>query len=317
MTQLAIVTKEPSVNIEVNTIATAAVLIDLRISTWTGRKRDKKTSDDVIAAHQATSDRAASVIKNLMSDDKDLDGIRAYAQDTRLYLHRNTYAWNDSGTRMLPSSMIFEVTSELDARITAHEVRVARFIDGYGVKVNAAAFKLGQLFDRNEYPSADEVHRKFSMGYTMSPVPTSGDFRVDVQKDVGEFLKRQYETAANARLAEMLREPWQRIYDSLTHVRDRMEAALAYEPDAGIKDGRKAPKLFQSLLDNALDLANLLDKLNVTNDPALSEVTAKMRRTFSTVDIKSLRESKDQQASVKTQVESILSSYDFSGFGDE
>lgn len=311
-------TKEPSVsNIEVTTIATAAVLIDVRISTWTGRKRDKKTTEEVTTGKQAGSDKAASVIKNLMSDDKDLDGIRAYAQDTRLYLARNTFAWSDAGTRMLPSAMIFEVTSELEARIAEFSVRADKFVADYNVKVNAAAFKLGQLFDRNEYPAAEEVRRKFAMSYTITPVPTSGDFRVDVQKDVGDFLKQQYEKAANQRVTEMLREPWERVYDNLTHVKERMEAALAYDPDAGVKDGRRAPKIFQSLVDNALDLANLLDKLNITQDPKLSEVTARMRRLFANVDIKSVRESREQQASIKTQVESILGSYDFSGFGDD
>lgn len=317
MTALQLI-KEPSVNkIEVATIATSAVLIDVRISTWTGRKRDKKTTQEVTHDKQAGSDKAASVIKNLMSDDKDLDGIRAYAQETRLYLARNTFAWTDTGTRMLPSSLIFEVTSEMEARIQEFHARADKFVADYNVKVNAAAFKLGQLFDRNEYPTADEVRRKFAMSYQISPVPTSGDFRVDVQNDVGEFLKKQYEKAANDRVAEALREPWERIFDNLTHVRDRLTASLEFDPEASIQDGRRAPKLFQSLIDNALDMANLMDKLNITKDPQLSDCTARIRRLFGNVDIKSIRESREKQVSVKTQVESILSSYDFSGFGDE
>ena len=300
---------------EIATIATSAVLIDLSISTWTGRKRDRETTAEVIRDKQAGSSKSASVIKNLMSDDKDLDSIRAYQQDTRLYLVKHTLRWSDGGTRLLPTNLIFEVTSEMDGRIAEFNTRVDRFVSNYALKVSAAAFKLGQLFNRAEYPDVGDVRRKFAMQYVINPVPTSGDFRVDVQKDIGEYLKKQFAQDAEKRLTEMMREPWERIYEQLTHVKERMDASLTYEPGP-VADGRRTPKLFQSLIDNALDVVNLLDKMNITNDPQLADCAAKMRRLFSNLDIKSMRESKEVQASVKTRVEEILSNFDFSGLAD-
>jgi hypothetical protein len=311
MANLQLVHEEKSV--EVKTLATSAVLIDMSISLWTGRKRDKKSTQEVLNSNHATSQKAASVIKNLMSDDDDLDNIRAYAQDTRLYLMKYTLAWNDAGTRLLPAKLVVEVTSELEARAQEFNVRVQKFLNAFNVKVSAAAFKLGSLFNRAEYPTAGEIERKFGMRYTLSPVPTSGDFRVDVQKDVGQFLKDHYEKAANDRMADMMREPWERLYNTLAHAKQRMETMLAYSPAEG-ESSRSAPKLFQSMIDNALEQAQLMDKLNVTNDPQLSDCAARIRRLFSNTDIKSLRESKEQQASVKKQVEDILGNFDFSGF---
>jgi len=303
--------KEPQV--EVATIATSAVLIDLHVSTWTGRKRDKITSAEVNISKQTTSDKAASVIKNLMTDDKDLDSVRAYAQDARLWLQKHTIAWSDGGTRLLPSALIFEVTSELDGRITEYEARVAKFIDAYPIKVSAAAFKLGQLFNRNEFPSADSLARKFGMHYIITPVPTAGDFRVDVQNEVGEYLKAQYSKAADARVAVMMREPWERAYDTLVHAKDRMDTMLAYEPgDADSK--RNRPKLFQSMFDNGLEMAKLLDGLNITKDPQLADCAARMRRLFSGHDVKSVRESPELQTAIKKQVEDMLEVFDFGDF---
>ena len=304
-------------NVEVSTIATAAVLIDMNISTWTGRKRDKQTTDEVNVNKQTGSNKAASVIKNLMSDDTDLDRIRAYAQDTRLFLMKHTFAWGDGGTRLLPSALIFDVTSQLDGRIQQFDMLVNAFCNNYGLKVSAAAFKLGQLFNRAEFPDTETVRRKFNVRYVLHPVPTSGDFRVDVQKDVGEYLKKQFETAANDRVTAMLREPWQRIYENLTHVKERMEAALAFEPAGEGEDKRRAPKIYQTVIDNAIDLAGLLDKLNISKDPALDECVASMRRLFVNLDIKSVRESKEVQASVKTKIDDILGKFDFGGFNLE
>lgn len=308
--QLATTNQGPTVDNSISTIATSAVLFDVHVSTWTGRKRDKKTSAEVNADKQTRSSKAASVIKNLMTDDKDLDAIRAYAQDTRLWVQHRTYAWGDGGTRLLPTGLMFDVTSEMDARIAEFERLCHVFLAGYSTKVSAAAFKLGQLFDRAEFPDEDSLRLKFSMRYVIMPVPTAGDFRVDVQNDVGEMLKKKYSVEADKRVAEMLREPWERAYEGLQHIKSRMDAALEYEPEAGA-DGRRKPKLFQSMVDNNLELANLLDKLNITKDPQLADCAARMRRLLTPLDMKSVRESPDMQKSIKTQVEDILGTFDF------
>lgn len=305
--------KEDIVNTPIATIATSAVLLDLHVSTWTGRKRDKKTTEEVNISKQTTTNKATSVIKNLMSDDKELDAIRAFAQECRLYIVKNTLTWSDGGTRLLPSGMIFEVTGELDARITQYESMVAKFVVNYPVKISAAAFKLGQLFDRNEFPSPDHVAHRFAMRYVVFPVPTSGDFRVDVQNDVGEFLKKQFSKEANARVADMMREPWERAYDALSHIKNRLDTSLGYEANAG-EDARSKPKLYQSMFDNAIDLVSILEKLNVTGDPQLADCAARMRRMLTPLDIKSVRESKDIQQSVKKQVEELIGAFDFGTF---
>lgn len=300
---------------QIATIATSALLVELNIRMWTGRKRDKTTTAEVTQRAQASSSKAASVIKNLLSDDTDLDKIRSYAQDTRLYVQKHTFAWNDAGARLLPTGLVIDVTSELEARETAFNRLVQVFLQSYNTKISAAAFKLGSLFNRNEYPSIAEIERKFSMGFKVFPVPTAGDFRVDIQAQTAEFLREKFQKDAEARVAEMMREPWERIYAQLTHVRERMETALAYNPDA--EDAGRAPRLFQSMIDNALDLSRLLEKMNVTNDPQLTDCVLRIRRLFSDVNINVVREDKDKQGELKKSVEDILGAFDFGGFDDE
>lgn len=296
----------------ISTIATSALLIELNISTWTGRKRDKNTTAEVTQRAHAGSTKAASVIKNLMSDDADLDKIKSYAQDCRNYLLHRTYDWNN-GVRLLPSAYVFEVTSELEAREQEYTRLVEKFLADYSVKISAAAFKLGSLFNRNEYPTVQEIRRKFKMSYFVSPVPLSGDFRVDVQNDTAAFLREKFKADAEARIAEMMREPWERIYTQLANVRDRIGGLLEYERVEG-ESGKRAPKLFQATIDNALEIAQMMDKMNVTGDLQLADCAARMRRLFANVDIKSVRESRDQQESIKKQVDDLISAFDFSGF---
>lgn len=295
--------------IEISTIATSAVLLDMSISAWSGRKRDKATTAEVTLSKGAGSSKAASVIKNLMSDDAELDALRAFAQATRLWLQSVTLTWNDSGTRLLSSANMVNVLAELDKRIESYDALSAAFIVNLPLKVSAAAFKLGALFDRAEYPAAETLTRKFSMSYKIYPVPTSGDFRVDVQNDTAEFLKTHFEKLSQQHVAAAMREPWERMYQTLKHLSERVTASIDYAATGG--DKVRQPKLFQSLLDNALEMVDGMEGINITGDPQLTECAARMRRVLSGVDIKSLRESDELRKSVQSQVKDMLGAFDF------
>lgn len=292
---------------DISTIATSALLIELNISLWAGKKRDKGIAAEVTKRAQATSSTAASVVKNLLGDDADHDRIKAHAMATRLYLQKHTFAWNDSGSRLLPTALVLDVTSELASRIEEFNALVATFLQSYQTKISVAAFKLGSLFDRSEYPTEDEIARKFSMDFKVFPVPTENDFRINVQEQTAEFLREKFQKDAEARVAEMLREPWGRIYEQLAHILERLNSSLLYDPNA--EGAGKPPRLFQSMLDNAVDLANLLDKMNITKDPQLSACSCSIKQLFSEEKIDALREDTARQMDLKGKVEGILSAF--------
>jgi len=303
--------------IEISTIATSAVLIDLRVALWSGRKRDKKTTHEVVQEKKAMSKAAASVVKNLMADDVELDKIRAYGQETRMWLQKRTMPWTDMGLRLLPASMIAETAEELDARIEEFDKLVGTFLANYPNKITGMALKLGDLFDRNEFPKPEYLLRRFNMQFTITPLPAHSDFRVDVQKEMGEFLKKHYKERAEQRLTHAMRDLWERVYDSLAHAKERVEAALDYSqtvPDAqtAVTDKRRAPKLYQSIIDNAIETATMVAKLNITNDPALKDCATRMRALFAGMNIVTLREEPSAQIAAKKKLDDILGAFDFS-----
>lgn len=298
--------------IEIATIATAAVTVDLRISLWAGRKRDKKTTKEVNDSKNAQSRAAASVIKNLMADDGELDKIRAYGQETRIWLHQRTMPWNDMGMRLLPTALVFETVNELDVRVAEFDKMVVTFLANYPHKITGAALKLGDLFDRSEFPKPEEVAHKFSMMYTLAPVPTQGDFRVDIQKDMGTFLKDHYKKRAEQRIVAAMQEPWERVYESLVHAKERIDAVIEYSAVEEKGDRRRAPKLYQSIIDNAMETALMVEKLNITNDPKLKDCATRMRMLFSGLNIEAVRSDSAAQVSAKQKLDDMLSAFDFS-----
>ena len=62
-------------------ITTSAVLFELNISQFTGRKKDRKVSDEVTTSKSASKD-AASVSKHLFAGVKELDDISKFVAKT-------------------------------------------------------------------------------------------------------------------------------------------------------------------------------------------------------------------------------------------
>ena len=71
-------------------------------------------------------------------------------------------------------------------------------------------------------------------------------------------------------------------------------------------------KIFRdSLLDNAVELCGLLTKLNITNDPKLEEARKALESAVCNVDIKDLRKDVGARIEITTQVNDILSRFEF------
>jgi hypothetical protein len=281
------------------TLSSSAMLLDLSISTYTGRKQDKATAAEVNLAKNTRSKNAASVYKSLFTEDKDLEAIIAHAAKVRAWLYSQTLPWTDSGTRLVPTKNFFEVSHELTVQAKEFYILVQTFLNNYSTKVSAQAFKLGKLFDSIEYPTAEQVELKFGFRYHFMPVPEVGDFRVNIPAEAVEELKAEFEIASQARLRAAMEAPWQRLYEEVTHIKNKMIN----------KEDGKPQKLYQSMLDNALALCDTLDALNVMDDPDLDEARRALKTALSTTDIDSLRESPEMRQSVMQEMENLVSKF--------
>ncbi len=155
-------------------------------------------------------------------------------------------------------------------------------------------------------------------------MPESGDFRVDVGIAAAADLKDQYEKAVQLRIAFAVDDAWRRVKDQVEWIKERMEAVLSHDPDAveqvpttddtgavvsvEIKKKRR-PKLYDSMLEQGLELTALLRDLNVTNDPRLEAARVALETALSRVDIDSLKESPELQQATRTAMENILSEF--------
>jgi hypothetical protein len=275
-------------------IGSNAMLIDLNISVWTGRKMDKKVSEEIDAT-KSTKARAGNYHKKLLAGSDKLEKVQKIVSAVRSWNYQQTLPWSDGGSRLLPMKNFFNYKETLNNFENQFNQAVDEFITEYPQLVSGSAFTLGDLFDRGEYPTADSLKDKFRFKFVFSPVPDVGDFRVDVEAEMQAELKEQYKSYYEHKLSEAMADAWTRLHETLTHISERLDYT----------DENKK-KFWDSTITNATELCTLLTSLNITDDPKMEQARQKLEKALSGVDASDIRESEAIRSSVKSKVDAIL-----------
>jgi hypothetical protein len=273
-------------------IASSAVLIDLNISVWTARKLDKNVSKE-IDVNKNTTIKAGNYNKHILAGSDQLEKITKLAGEIREWHGRQTLPWSDTGTRLLPMSNFFDYKQQLGVYEAEFQSRINTFIYEYPNIILGMAFKLGKLFDRSEYPETDKIASKFNLRYTIMPVPETKDFRVDIADDIRNEMQQEYQKAYEGRVEAAMSDAWSRLHTTLEHMVDRLSG-----------DDKKIFR--NSLVDNALELTNLLTKLNVTKDPKLEQARQSLEKSLVGVSADDLRDSQGTRSVVLSKVNAIM-----------
>lgn len=275
-------------------IGSNAMLVDLNMSTWTGRKLDKKVSDEIDVS-KGTKAKAGNYNKKLLAGSDKLEQIQKVITAVRTWHYQQTLPWSDGGSRLLPMANFFDYKQTLNNFERQFYDAVDSFIVEYPQLVSSSAFTLGGMFDRNEYPSADNLRNKFDFKYVFIPVPDKGDFRIDVEQQAKAELQQQYEQYFQGKLNTAMKESWDRLHTVLTHISERLDYT---------DDSKK--KFWDSTITNATDLCGLLTGLNITKDPKLELAREMLEKALKGVAPDDVRESQAIRSSVKTKVDAIL-----------
>jgi hypothetical protein len=279
-------------------ISSSAMLVDLSISVWTGRKLDKSVSAEVDASKN-TKGRAGNYHKNLLAGSEKLAEIGKLSSSIRNWSYSQTSPWSDAGTRLLPSTLFFDYKAKLAEYEKMFSDKVTEFLAEYDVLVSKAAFQLGDLFNREDYPDVSKIQNKFGMFYTFSPVPEAGDFRVDIGEAGMAELKERYDEAFRYRIESSMKDVWERLHDALSKMSERFD----YE-EGGTK------KIFRdSLIENAQELVGLLKHLNINNDMQLEAMRLELGSRIGGFTAEDFREDDALRISTRDAVNEMLKKF--------
>jgi hypothetical protein len=91
------------------------------------------------------------------------------------------------------------------------------------------------------------------------------------------------------------------LYNAISKLSDRLTVD---------EDGKKRT-FHDTTVTNAVDLCELLQVMNITNDPALTKASRKLEEVLSGVTAKELREEDSTRALTKLKVDEILGAFDW------
>ncbi len=281
-------------------IADNSMLVNLSMSVWTGRKLDRQVSEEIDVV-KSTRTRAGNYNKNLFAGVAELESVVSISKLFRVWHVRQTLPWSDGGERLLPLPNFLRYKEELVLWEERFSEAVEVFCTKYPTLIAAQAFQMGALFNRDEYPDPSRIASKFAFRCTFSPVPGVRDWRIQADESIRQELEAQYEKAYADKLNDMTKDLWGRLHSCLTHMSTRLS-----EPD-----GEKRRIIRDSMLANAVELCDLLSRLNVTGDPSLEVARKQLEATIAGLDITDLRKSEGARKEIKTQVDDILSRFNF------
>jgi len=281
-------------------IHTSAMLVELSISNWTGMKIDRRASQEVDVT-KGTKVAANTVHKKLFAGTQELDELVKFSAKCRAKHNEFTLPWTDNGPRLLPSSSFMDYKAELGKHEKEWEVMMQDFLTKYTNLKTEAAYNLGASYDPTDYPEVEEVRTKFAFNMSFFPVPTAGDFRVDVGEQAMQELQKQFDHDLSNRVGTAMQTAWERLHKNLANMSDKLADKNS--------DGDK--KLFRdSLLHNAVELTNSLKHLNINNDPKLEQARQSLELTLKDVtDAQDLRDFRPVRLEVKKGVDDILSKF--------
>jgi hypothetical protein len=283
-------------------ITSSAVLVEMNISVWTANKLDKSATEKVVSDNAAVQN-AAQVRKNLMAGTTLRKDIADYAAGCRLWHNTRTLPWADKGARLLATSLFMDYKNEVNVRRDTFNKMVDNFMVQYPSLVQTANNYLGTLFNPEDYPSPDEVRDKFGFRLVFSPVPEAADFRLQVAEQDLLDLRQQYEDSFNDRIAEAMREPWDRLHKMLTGMSEKLTDV------AGEDETKK--RYHDTLITNAQSLCSMLTHLNITKDPQLEQARRDLELTMLGADIDIIKESPEVRKGMKDKLDAILKQYEW------
>lgn len=250
-----------------------------------GERRDQ-TASSLVQNTYGTADKRTKASKYLIDrKHKSVKQVVAASQRVRETVYRLTMPWGEDKQRLLPVKLAEEFRSKIELALAELEEARAEYIQNYPALVAASERDLGELFERGQYPNVDKIRALFTHKIAYWPMPESNHFIADISNEAAKEAKEGIEAEIEQRLLEATYDMVRRAKEVVSAFVDKLsqfkgEPTGYWDPHKG--DIYKAENSFRdSLVDNISDTANLIDRMNLTENPQIKKVVKDLRRLTS------------------------------------
>ncbi|MGH0003167.1 hypothetical protein ACQU0X_24115 [Pseudovibrio ascidiaceicola] len=287
----------PSVS---NTLACRAMLVSLSISSWSGRKLDRKVTKEVNTSRGAASD--AGRYNKMLLPKEALDAIHKKSGAIRNEFYARTLPWMDDGQRIMAANAYLAHSQWIAKQRSEYEQLVEELLTKYPDYVEEAKQLLNGMFVPADYPPVEILREKFGLSVMVLNVPNGEDFRVAMSDAQAEQIRSQIESKVTEASKNAMKDVYRRITESLTRMIERLNS---YKPGSRIE---RAQGVFRnSLVENIRDLIDVMPALNITGDPELDRITERLK-DVTVYDANVLKASTAKRNDTAAEAQAILDS---------
>jgi|TARA_R110000868_G_scaffold163151_2_gene395295 hypothetical protein len=289
-------------------LSTSAVLVSVDVKTWTATKQDSIVADEVTDNKKA--DRGSGkFVKSLLQGNMQYRDIINCRQKIYNWLSQSAYRWNHSQD-LVPTIDLPRFTREFSMYEDLFNVYVEEFIKVYPQAVSNQAMQQGDLYDSSDYPSAEEVRRKFSLNLYVSEVPEQ-DFRCQISNELARDLKINYQRQTEGIVKNVLSQQ----IDRVTKVMESISHCCGYKEFTSIETGevtQQKRKIYGSTLQKAKELCETYSQFKLIDNEdsrKLNETIESLGNVLSGVSSEQLKESTVARKRVKEGIDEILNKF--------
>ena len=288
-------------------LATSSMLVSVDVNVWTATKQDRGISDEVTTMKKAELG-TAKVTKYLFAKNPKHHRIVKLRQLIHKWLIQSTYRWNNA-QQLLPTIDLEKFKAEYEKYESEFNTAVEDFLENYQTLVSDEAFKQGDMFDKNDYPSIETLRQKFNMRLYVAEVP-SQDFRCQVSQDTADDLKAEYQQQADDIVKTVINDQCNRIVDvmrSISHCCGMIEST-----DKHGNPVHKKRAIYDTTFQRAKALVNTIKNFKpIDNEQSdmLQGAVDDLEKVIGGVSTDLLRDSDSTRAEVKQGIDDILSKF--------
>lgn len=255
----------------------SGMLVSLTITQWAARKLDKTVSYEICDAKSA--DQGSGSFHKQIIPKGYLKNINQLVNTIRNFHYSNTLAWDHKGSDLLPSRNYMKYVKRMGTLEDKFDQAVNDFLSHYDTVVKQAVNNLQGLYEEEDYPTVEQIRKRFSMQINITPIPASGDFRIDINKKELNKLKDKLDTQLIAAQRAAEQDLFSRLYTAVA------KATVTL---------RTPGKIFRNtLILNIDEICNMIPDMNINDNKNLNDMALNILAETKHIDMKELRDSKD------------------------
>ena len=284
-----------------------AMLVRLRIHMWTASVTDEAVTKEVATLKQARKG-AGSYRKRLIAG-KELKKVRQVISSSRKFHRDTTMPWEESNGERLLSVEGYEAYQRgMDGFVEQLAEARKEFLDAYPRLVEEARSRLGQMFRREEFPSAGDLLSSIWIEWNAQEIPQGKNLTAEIGEKELERLQNTINQRTQERISTGIRSLYSRVENTLSTMREKLT-----------EDAEGTPKVFRdTVLQHCRDAVAVANRLNFTGDTKLDEISERVEKALEGVTPNELRPTHkafdpEKRERVKEELSDIMSGFFGSG----